>query len=200
MANRASLILIRHIMKRGSARRSKGFVERRMALQAQCVYIVASEQAWIWRTMRDMTKAAALGLDGRMLVDKWTGNFGVALHTDCISGDAAAQLLLFERSMWIVTVTAAYEPFVHLVMEGLRKSWLDVGMAAVTKFWLRNLEKIAFALKRMNAVATGATYPRFAMGRTLKIGMGSCVACKAPFIHHLRRRLAELENLGRISA
>ena len=111
-----------------------------MALQAQRVYIVAGEQTWIWRTMRDMTKAAALGLDRRMLVDKGAGDLGVALHTDCISGDATAQLLLLECPVRIVTVTAAYQSFVHLMVEGLRESWLYICVACVTELWLRNLE------------------------------------------------------------
>jgi hypothetical protein len=75
-----------------------------------------------------------------MLIDKWTGSFGMAFHADRVSGNATVQLLLLKRSMRIVTVATTDQPFVHLVVKGLRKGWLYIRVAGVTELWLRNLE------------------------------------------------------------
>jgi hypothetical protein len=90
--------------------------------------------------VREVAEVAALCLYRGVLVDKRTGNLSVAFHAYCISGDAAAQLLLLEGPMRIVTVAAAYEAFVYFVVEWLRESWLYVRVACVTELWLRNLE------------------------------------------------------------
>ena len=86
-----------------------------------------------------MAKCATLGLNRRVLIDKWASNLCMALHTDGISSNAAPQLLLLERPVRIVTVTAAYQPFVHLVVKGLREGWLDIGVTGVAELWLRYL-------------------------------------------------------------
>src|SRR5690242_17749556 len=99
-----------------------------------------------------------------MLIYKWTGGLGVALHADGILGNAAAQLLPPEGAMWIVTVAAAHQPFVHLVVERLRKGWLYIVMARVTELRLGNREQMLFALIGMYAMATRTPYARFAVG------------------------------------
>lgn len=147
-----------------------------------------------------MTECTALSLNGRMLIDKRTGRLGVALHADRVSGYAAVQLLRLERPMWIVTVAATNQPFVYLVMKGLCKGWLDIGVAAVTELRLRNLQQIVFALKRMDAMTTCAPHIRFPVGGTFKIRMRSCMADKAFFTHDLGSSLAELEDLRCIAS
>jgi len=135
-----------------------------------------------------------------MLIDKWTGSLGMTLHADRVSGYAAVQLLLLERSVRIVTVAATDQPFVHLVMKGLRKGRLYIGVAGITELGLRNLEQILFALKRMDAMTTCTPHVRFPMGGTIKIRVRSCMADKAFLIHYLRGSLAELEDLGGVAS
>jgi len=134
-----------------------------------------------------------------MLIDKWPGSLGVALHADRVSVDAARQLLLLERSVRIVTVVAADQPFVHLVMKGLRKGRFYIGVAGITELWLRNLEQILFALRRMDAVTTCTPHVRLPVGGTVKIRVRSGMAGKAFLIHNLRGSLAELEDLGGVA-
>jgi hypothetical protein len=71
-----------------------------------------------------------------MLIDEGPGSLGVAFHADCIAGNAAVQALFFEGAMWIVAIAAVHEPLIHLVMEGLRKSWLYIRVAGVAKLRL----------------------------------------------------------------
>src|SRR5215469_5873382 len=107
-----------------------------MALQAKLVHIVASKEARIWRTVREVAKCASLRFDRRVLIHKRTGLLSVAFHAYRISGDAAAQFLLLKRPVRIVTVTATHQPLINLVVKGLRESWLNVGMARVAELRL----------------------------------------------------------------
>jgi len=134
-----------------------------------------------------------------MLIDERTGGLGMAFHADRVAGNAATQLLLLECSVWIVTIAAADQSLVHLVMKGLRKGWLYVGVAGVTEFWLRNLEQLLFTLERMDAVATCTPHVRFPMGGALKIWMCSTMAGKTLLVHNLWCSLAELEDLRYIA-
>jgi hypothetical protein len=71
-----------------------------------------------------------------MLIDERTSSVRVALHTDSIAGNAAVQALFFESAMWIVAIAATHEPLVHLVMEGLRKGRLYIGVAGIAELGL----------------------------------------------------------------
>ena len=170
-----------------------------MALQAQCVHIAAIQQTRIGRTVREMTECATFSLNGRMLIDKRTGNLGVTFHADRVSVNTAAQLLLLKRSVRIMTAAATNQPFVHLVMKGLCKGRLDIGVAGVTELGLRNLEQPLFALKRMDAMTTRTPHVRLPVRGTIKIRVRSCMAGKAFPIHNLRGSLAELEDLGGVA-
>jgi hypothetical protein len=75
-----------------------------------------------------------------MLIDKWTGNLGMAFHTDRVSGNATVQLLLLKCSVRVMAIAATDQSFVHLVVEGLREGRLYIGMAGVAELGLRNLE------------------------------------------------------------
>ena len=82
----------------------------------------------------------------------------MALHTDDIPSDAASQSRLLECPVWIVTIAAVHQAFVHLMVERLRKSRLHVSVAGIAKLWLGNLKKAGLVFKFVNAVATRATY------------------------------------------
>jgi hypothetical protein len=81
----------------------------------------------------------------------------MALYTDGIAGHAASQFLLLEGAVRIVTIAAVHQAFVHLMVERLRKSGLDVSVTGIAKLRLRNLEKAVLASGFMNAMATQAT-------------------------------------------
>ncbi len=142
-----------------------------MTLQAQRVDVVPSQETWIRRTVRIVARTAALRFDWRMLINKRTGLFCMALYTDGIAGDAAMQSLVLEGAMRIVTIAAIYQTFIHFVMEGLRKSGLYVCVAGITELRLRNLEKTGLASGFMNAMATRATYACLSVCGAIEIRM-----------------------------
>ena len=147
-----------------------------------------------------MARGAALGLDGRMLVDERTGSLDVALGADGILGRANAELVRLESAVRIMAVTAAHQAFVYSVMKWLRKSRFHVRVAGIAKLWLRYLEKALLSRKLMHAVAAGATYLCFAVGRAFEIGMSANVTTKALVVNQFCGGLAELEDLRYISA
>jgi hypothetical protein len=102
--------------------------------------------------------------------------------------------------MWIVTIAAIYQPFIHLVMEGLRKSRLYISVAGIAKLRLRDLEKAGLAFKFVNAVATRATYACIAVSGALEIRMCRGVTLQALFIRCLRRGFAKPEDFFYIAA
>lgn len=146
-----------------------------------------------------MANCTTFSFNWRVLIYKWAGSLRVAFHAYGISGNAAAQLLLLKRSMGIMTVAATDKSFVNLMVEGLRKCWLYIGMAGIAELRLRDLEHIGFALKRMHAVTTGAPHAGFSVGRAVKVRMRTSMARKAFFINNLRLSLAELKDLCRIA-
>src|SRR5580698_4097081 len=107
--------------------------------------------------MRIVARTASFRPDWRVLINKRTCFFRMALHTDGVPGDAASQLLLLECPVWIVTIAAVHQAFVHLMVERLRKSRFYVNVAGIAELRLRNLEKAVLASKFMNAMATQAT-------------------------------------------
>lgn len=86
--------------------------------------------------MRHMARQAAFGLNRRMLVNEGAGCFRMALHAHRIAGHAAMQAFLLESAVRIVTIAAAHQPLVHLVVEGLREGRFYIRVTAVAKFWL----------------------------------------------------------------
>ena len=86
--------------------------------------------------MRRVASDAALGFDHGMLKDKWTCGLGMALGADCVLIGSRPQLRTFEGAMWIVTIAAGQQPFIHFVMKGLRERRLYVGVAGVAKLGL----------------------------------------------------------------
>ena len=150
--------------------------------------------------MRGVAKRTAIRPDRLMLVDERSCCFRVTAYADRIASDAAMQSLVLEGAMWIVTIAAIYQPFIHLVMEGLRKSRLYISVAGIAKLRLRDLEKAGLAFKFVNAVATRTTYACIAVCGALEIRMGRGVAFQTLFIRCLRRHFAEPEDLFYIAA
>jgi hypothetical protein len=118
----------------------------------------------------------------------------MALHTHGVPGDAASQLLLLECPVWIVTIAAVHQAFVHFMVERLRKSGLDVSVAGIAKLRLRNLEKAVLASEFMNAMATQATNVGSSVCGAIEIRMCRGMALQALAINRFRRRFVELEE------
>lgn len=142
-----------------------------------------------------MAERAALGLDGRVFVDKWAGGLDVAFGADRILGRANPQLVRLEGAMWVVAVAALQHPFIYRMMKGLSESWFYVSVAGIAELRLRNLQQACLTLRLMNTVATDAAYFRFAVSGALKIGVSACVAAEAFLINRLRSGFAEPEDL-----
>jgi len=199
MAYRACLILVRLVMKRWCARRGE-IHRRRVALQAEGINVGDLQQPRIGRAMWRMARHAALSLDGRVLIDPWSGRFNVALGADGVLGRADAKLLRLEGAVRIMAVAACDQPFVHLVVEGLGECRLDIRMAAITELGLRNLKQVFIRLRLVNAMAAVAAYAGFAVGGPRKIGVGGRMAAKTLLVDHPGRRFTKLEYLRGVPA
>src|ERR1700733_153135 len=105
VADGASLVLIRLVMKRRRARRRE-IHGRRVALQAEAVHVVARQQARIRRSVRNVARGTALSLDGRMLVNPWPDRIDVTFGADRVLRCTQLQHLRLESAMRVVAVTA----------------------------------------------------------------------------------------------
>ncbi len=85
-------------------------------------------------------------------------------------------------------------------MEGHVERRLHIGMALEAKLRLRGLQQLRLRVTVMNAVATGATDAGLGMRRAQEVGMRSRVAAQAGRIQVLRRKLAQLNDLGNVAA
>ena len=86
--------------------------------------------------MRIVARTATFRSDWRVLINKRTCLFRMALYTDGVPGDAASQFLLLEGAMRIVTIAASHQSFIDFMMKRLRKSRLDVSVAGIAEFRL----------------------------------------------------------------
>ena len=107
VANGARLVLIRLVMKRWRARRRE-IHGRRVALQTEAVHVVASQQARIRRSVREMAHDTALSLDRRMLVNPRPDRIDMTLGADRVLRRTQLQHLRLESAMRVVAVTALH--------------------------------------------------------------------------------------------
>ena len=150
--------------------------------------------------MRIVAHTATFRFDWRVLINKRTCLFRMALHTDGVAGDAASQSLLPECPVGVVTIAAAHQAFVHLVVERLRKSGLHVSVAGIAELRLGDLEKAGFTSEFMNAVATHAAYVCSSVCGAFEIRMGPGVALQALVIDCFRRGIAKPEECFQAAA
>ena len=203
MADDAGGVLHRLVVDRRRRRPSRcelRVLESRVALQAELIEIVASQQTRIRRAVWRMAERASLGFHHGMLIDERTGILLMALDADRIVLRGGLRHAFLKRAMRIVTVGACHQPLVDPVMEGLGERGFHVLMARVTKSGLRNLEQIGPILRFMNTVAVDTTYLRLAVSGAVKALMISLVTFQAMLFYGLRRGLSKAEYLGRIAA
>jgi hypothetical protein len=144
--------------------------------------------------MRIVARTASFGSDWRVLINERTCLFCMALHTDGIPCDAASQFLLLKCPVWIVTIAAVDQSLIHLMVERLRESGLDVSVAGIAELRLRDLEKTFLASRFMNAMATQAAHFCSSVCGALEIRMRRGVALQALAIDLFRSRFVELEE------
>ena len=96
--------------------------------QTQLRYATRRQQARIGRTMRRMTRNAALGLDRSMFVNKWSLLVYVTLYAGCVRAGRKSRLLEFEAAVRIVAIAALHRTFQHLVMERQLELVFDLAM------------------------------------------------------------------------
>ena len=85
--------------------------------------------------MRRVTRDAAIGLDGSMLVNERTLLVGVTLDASGVGAGRQSGLFEFETAVRIVTIAALHRAFQHLVME--RQVELVLCFAVTTQAELR---------------------------------------------------------------
>src|SRR5215469_8512185 len=84
MADGARLILHGLVVRRTHRLRCSEVRRGRVALEADRVHIGTVEQSRVRAPVREVTRRATLGFDYRVLINKWSSGFGVALRADRI--------------------------------------------------------------------------------------------------------------------
>ena len=119
-----------------------------------------NQQARIRRTVRRVTRDAALGLDGRVLVNKRTLLVRVTLDTCRVSTGRESCLFKFETAVWIVAVAALHRAFQHLVMERQIKLVLRLAVTTQAKLWLALAEQLQIRNAWLLRICFGDEYVR----------------------------------------
>ena len=92
--------------------------------------------------MRRVTRDAAVGLYGSVLVNKRSLLVRMTLDARCVGARRESCLLEFETAMRIVAVTALHRAFQNLVMEGQIELMFCLTVATETKLWLTIPEQL----------------------------------------------------------
>jgi len=87
-----------------------------------------------------MAAQAALALHRRVFKHEGPARLRMALGADSILIGGGLDIVVAERAVDIVAVAALDQPFIHLVVEGLRERRLDVCVALVAEHRLLCLE------------------------------------------------------------
>ena len=156
VAHRAGLILLRLVVECGSCRRP-GVRGKRVALEAQQVYLRALQQARIRGAVRHVARGATLDFHGFMFVNERPGLFRVAGETNQVLRTRGAQLPRLEPAVLIVAVRALHQSFVHAVMEGPVELLFLVEVTGVAKIRLLGLEQELAFFRLVRIVAIRAT-------------------------------------------
>jgi len=107
--------------------------------------------------MRCVANDASFGLHRSVFKDERSGFVGVAAKTDLVLGGGRAKLARQESAMWIVTIAARHQAFVHAMVDWFGKLRLDFKMAAVAQHRLGHRQKSAFYFGMMSRVAVNAS-------------------------------------------
>jgi len=128
-----------------------------MALQAKQVDVAQSQHVWIWSTVRQMARLAALDLDGRMFVNKRSLLVRVALEADRILRRGCPHLLGFDCAVYVVAIAALNQTLVDTVVKRHFEFSFFIEVAAVAKFRLSFHQEELFRCRVVRGVAGDAT-------------------------------------------
>ena len=95
----------------------KLFANAGMTFKAKLSYLRPLQHLRVCRSMRSVTRGAALELKRAMLKDERSLLVGVALDTSRVGADCQLRLFLLESAVWIVAIAALHRAFEHLVMK-----------------------------------------------------------------------------------
>ena len=122
--------------------------------QPQLCDTTRNYQARIRRTVRRVTRDAAIGLHRRMLVYKRSLLVGVTLEASGVRSGRESRLFEFETAVRIVTIAALHRAFQHLVMERQIELVLRLTVATETELWLARLEQFQIRESRFLRVGS----------------------------------------------
>ena len=103
-----------------------------MARQAELVHCIKPEQPRVRRAVRCVTRDAAFGFDGCVLIREGTLLVSMTLNTRRVGPSCESRLFEFETTVWIVTIATLHRPFDDFVMEGCVELWFDFAVATET--------------------------------------------------------------------
>ena len=89
-----------------------------------------------------MTRNAAVGFHGGMLINEWALLVCVTLDASRVGAGGESRLFKFETAMWIVAIAALHGSFQYLVMEGHNELVLLFTMAAQAKLRFAGLQQL----------------------------------------------------------
>ena len=114
--------------------------------------------------MREVTGSASFSLDRGVLINERSGHRGVAFcaYSELPSGSVALTLSII--TVCIVAISTLDQPLCNLVAEGHGELRLDVIVALVAEFRLRQIEQMLRRSSGMDAMTAGAAYIPLAVG------------------------------------
>ena len=104
-----------------------------VARQAQVIHATKLQHSRIRGSMWNVTRYAAVSLNGSVFEGKWTLLIGVTLQTCRISSDREPRLFQFKATVRIVAVAASHSSFQHLVMGRHHELMFDFIVTAQAK-------------------------------------------------------------------
>ena len=182
-----------------TSRRELRVLEPGMALQAELIQVVASQQARICGAVRGVAESASLGLYHGMFIDEGTGILLVAFDADGIVLRGRMGHAFLEGSVGIVAVSALHQAFIDFVMEGLGKGGFHIFVTGVAESWLWLLEQESLLFGLMNAMAVNAGNFCFAVCGAVETRVIALMALQTTLFHDFGRGLSEAKYFRRIT-
>ena len=177
-----------------------------VTFQTHGEYDRAAQQPGVGRSMGIMTNFAAFHANWRMLIDKRSTLFHVALEAGLLvalhlfdhGGPRGCAPGGCERSMRVVAIAAGHDTFVHAMLEGHGELGANIGVALVAQLRLHFRQQKFRSGGRVDRVAAGAHNIVLGVGRSADVGAGEClgVAAQAVVLDLLGLELGEGDDAG----